>query len=345
MSDKFDPYRTWLGIPPEEQPPDYYRLLALRRFEKKPEVIESAAAQRIAGLQAHRTGEHAPACLKLIAEIHAARMCLVSENRRAAYDLRLLQKMAVQVVEEEKAGKAVQITAEQFVGMLEEKDLVPAELLAALRRQIAESKTYVSARHVAQTLVDKGVLTPILAKRLLSRGAPEGAEASSAAAQPHPKSANLDDLSLVPLEDERALKRAQQKSRHPATEPQPPAAKTHIEKSGGAAKPPVPTGMAAPSGAGSLLDEELAIVSGRPEGLASAGPLDQLLSDPELQAAAAKGSPLLPVAPQKTGLRRLFGRRTRFGAKPRIWSSPWFLISAGIFWLLLVFGAILFLRP
>ena len=27
MSDHFDPYYTWLGIPPEEQPPDHYRLI------------------------------------------------------------------------------------------------------------------------------------------------------------------------------------------------------------------------------------------------------------------------------------------------------------------------------
>jgi hypothetical protein len=221
-------------------------------------------------------------------------------------------------------------------------------LLAALRRQIAESKAFVSARHVAKTLVDKGVLTPILAKRLLSRGAQDGGEASSVAAQPHAKSADLDDLSLVPLEDERALKRAQQKTRHPTTGPQQPAAKTQTEKSGGpaqpekTAKPVVPTGIAAPSGAGSLLDEELAIVSRRSEGPATSGPLDQLLSDPALQAAAAQGSPLLPVAPQQKGLRRLFGRRTRFGKRPSLWTSPWFLISAGILWLLLILGVILY---
>jgi hypothetical protein len=29
----FDPYHHWLGIPPKHQPPDYYRLLALERFE------------------------------------------------------------------------------------------------------------------------------------------------------------------------------------------------------------------------------------------------------------------------------------------------------------------------
>ena len=33
MSEAFDPYYRWLGIPPGEQPPDHYRLLGIERFE------------------------------------------------------------------------------------------------------------------------------------------------------------------------------------------------------------------------------------------------------------------------------------------------------------------------
>jgi hypothetical protein len=29
MAGPFDPYHRWLGIPPQEQPPNHYRLLAL----------------------------------------------------------------------------------------------------------------------------------------------------------------------------------------------------------------------------------------------------------------------------------------------------------------------------
>ena len=35
MTSSFDPYHRWLSIPPEEQPPDFYRLLGLRQFEGK----------------------------------------------------------------------------------------------------------------------------------------------------------------------------------------------------------------------------------------------------------------------------------------------------------------------
>ena len=47
MAEQFNPYHKWLGIPLEEQPPNYYRLLAIRPFEDDPDVIEAAADQRM----------------------------------------------------------------------------------------------------------------------------------------------------------------------------------------------------------------------------------------------------------------------------------------------------------
>ena len=35
MAAEFNPYHVWLGIPPEDQPADYYRLLSLKLFEKQ----------------------------------------------------------------------------------------------------------------------------------------------------------------------------------------------------------------------------------------------------------------------------------------------------------------------
>ena len=43
----FDPYHRWLGIPPEEQPADHYRLLGIARFERDPEVIRDAATRQM----------------------------------------------------------------------------------------------------------------------------------------------------------------------------------------------------------------------------------------------------------------------------------------------------------
>ena len=56
MDQPFDPYHTWLGIPPEEQPPHHYRLLGIKPFEEKPAVIESAADRQMAHLRSFQSG-------------------------------------------------------------------------------------------------------------------------------------------------------------------------------------------------------------------------------------------------------------------------------------------------
>ena len=43
MESQFDPYYTWLGIPPSQRPPTLYRLLGLQDFEPNGPVIEHAA--------------------------------------------------------------------------------------------------------------------------------------------------------------------------------------------------------------------------------------------------------------------------------------------------------------
>ena len=70
MADKsppFDAYHKWLGISPEEQPADHYRLLGLRRFESDPDVIDAAADRQMAHLKTYKTGRYArggPGCLQ-----------------------------------------------------------------------------------------------------------------------------------------------------------------------------------------------------------------------------------------------------------------------------------------
>ena len=48
MPKPFDPYYTWLGIPPEEQPPDHYRLLGVKPLEENLDAIEHAADRQMA---------------------------------------------------------------------------------------------------------------------------------------------------------------------------------------------------------------------------------------------------------------------------------------------------------
>ena len=58
MSDAFDPYYHWLGIPPEEQPPDHYRLLGIKLFAENPDVIEAAGNRQMGHLRTYQSGQH-----------------------------------------------------------------------------------------------------------------------------------------------------------------------------------------------------------------------------------------------------------------------------------------------
>ncbi len=89
MSKSFDPYYQWLGIPPHEQPPDYYRLLGLAPFEGNPDVIESAADRQMAHVRTHQSGKYGEQSQKLLNEIAAAKLCLLSPEKKAAYNAHL----------------------------------------------------------------------------------------------------------------------------------------------------------------------------------------------------------------------------------------------------------------
>lgn len=86
MSKPFDPYYTWLGIRPEEQPPNHYRLLALQPFEDNLDTIEHAADARMAHLRTLQAGQHSTDCQRLLNEVAAAKICLLNPQRKAEYD-------------------------------------------------------------------------------------------------------------------------------------------------------------------------------------------------------------------------------------------------------------------
>jgi outer membrane protein assembly factor BamB len=98
-------------------------------------------------------------------------------------------------------------TAAAFLDMLEKKGLVPGAVLATLRKQVAESKTPIAARRIAKLLVDKQVLTPAIAQRLLGgQGKPAAAAGTvpvsrptAATSGPAAGPASLLDEELPPL--------------------------------------------------------------------------------------------------------------------------------------------------
>ncbi len=101
MSASFNPYHKWLAIPPEDQPANHYRLLAIELWEDDAEVIANAAEQRISHLRILEMGEQGETASELIAEITAARDCLLDSAARAAYEDQL---RGTQESEPEEAG-------------------------------------------------------------------------------------------------------------------------------------------------------------------------------------------------------------------------------------------------
>ncbi len=94
MADTFDPYHKWLGIPPQDQPPNHYRLLGINRFETDPDVIDAAANQRMGYIQSCAAGPHIALSQKLLNEVAAARVCLLDPRRRGDYDAQLKKQFA-----------------------------------------------------------------------------------------------------------------------------------------------------------------------------------------------------------------------------------------------------------
>lgn len=89
----FDAYRKWLGIPPGEQPPSHYRLLAIAPFEQDLDVIETAADVRMSHLRTYQTGPHSALSQKLLNEVAAAKLCLLDRQKKSAYDAELRQRL------------------------------------------------------------------------------------------------------------------------------------------------------------------------------------------------------------------------------------------------------------
>ena len=91
MSD-FDAYHQWLGIPPEEQPPNFYQLLDLAVFEKDRAVIIAALDRLQAFLQQKSVGPRGELAVPLLQELQQARLCLLNRLTKAQYDAKLREQ-------------------------------------------------------------------------------------------------------------------------------------------------------------------------------------------------------------------------------------------------------------
>lgn len=97
MSDAFNPYHKWLGIPPEDQPADYYQLLGLARFESDADVIEGAADRQMAHVRTFHSAQHSATSQQILNELAAAKLCLLDQHEKAAYDLALRHRRSAPI--------------------------------------------------------------------------------------------------------------------------------------------------------------------------------------------------------------------------------------------------------
>lgn len=89
MSEEFNPYRVWLGIPKKYLPANHYRLLGLELFENDPDVIEAAADKQMSFIRTFQAGRHSAESQQILNEISAARICLLNADKKAQYDFQL----------------------------------------------------------------------------------------------------------------------------------------------------------------------------------------------------------------------------------------------------------------
>jgi hypothetical protein len=95
MVEPFDPYRKWLGIPPKDQPAHFYRLLGIATFEDDPDVIENAAARQMSHVRTFQTSkQHGAISQRILTELSAAKLCLLTPERKEEYDQQLRTRLA-----------------------------------------------------------------------------------------------------------------------------------------------------------------------------------------------------------------------------------------------------------
>ncbi len=88
----FDPYRKWLSIPEGQRPPSHYQLLGISPDERDREVINAAVVRQSAFVRNFQTGKYAAEATRLLGEIAAAKVCLLDDAKRAAYDAELKKR-------------------------------------------------------------------------------------------------------------------------------------------------------------------------------------------------------------------------------------------------------------
>jgi hypothetical protein len=202
MSSAFDPYYKWLAIPPAEQPPNHYRLLALNLFESDADVIATAADQRMAHVRSFQSGQYVDASQRLLNELASARICLLKPEKKSAYDAALRAKIAEQTARTAPPAPPPMIAAP-----------VPATLLTAAPIAQSPPPTFPSRQDTASPVQLVEVERPMPAQANPAQLNPVQPAAAAPAADWHDE---LDLLGLSVGGDHNAKRSTVARSRKPA---------------------------------------------------------------------------------------------------------------------------------
>jgi pSer/pThr/pTyr-binding forkhead associated (FHA) protein len=107
---QYDVYHQWLGIPPEEQPPSFYKLLGLAEFEHDPEVIRNAAERQALHVRRLARGEFTDIGQELLNEVAQAKLWLISPEKREEYDRSLREREGCRETIEDVTPSSVEAT-------------------------------------------------------------------------------------------------------------------------------------------------------------------------------------------------------------------------------------------
>jgi hypothetical protein len=171
MSDSFNGYHVWLGIPLAEQPPNHYRLLGISIFESDLDVIDHAADRQMAHVRTFQSGRNGTLSQQILNELAQARVCLLSPEKKSAYDDELRAKIsAAPVIAAVPMGKALPVApvAQPAVPLTAKPVATPAKPAEPMRLQSAQPAAAVpkTAAKIAQ---------PVAAKpSTVARGSAEG---------------------------------------------------------------------------------------------------------------------------------------------------------------------------
>ncbi len=89
MSNTFDPYQQWCGVPQQVTSPDHYLLLGLNRFEQDQTVIYEQFASLYGRIRSYQQGQRREQALQLLDEISAAYATLADQEAKQVYDQQL----------------------------------------------------------------------------------------------------------------------------------------------------------------------------------------------------------------------------------------------------------------